>query len=243
MSSHGFDHATEAFEFIGKLDQIPSAQGVIGAMERSLALFGFENFIMTGLPHHDQRIESLVLLKKWPLEWYQRYTQQGYAQHDPIIQLCRQTVQPFEWSEALYDPEQNPKAHEIMKEAVAFGMRAGYCLPIHGLNGYEACLSMSGSHLDLTPQTKPAIHLMAMYAFERVRTILAPIPRTNPLTAREQETLRWAAMGKSAADTGEILGVTERTITAHVTSACLKLSAANKTHAVARALQHRLIQM
>jgi LuxR family quorum sensing-dependent transcriptional regulator len=225
------------------LDHIPSAQGVIGAMERSLALFGFENFIMTGLPHHDQRIESLVLLKKWPLEWYQRYTQQGYARHDPIIRMCRQTVQPFEWSEAPYDPEQNSRALEIMRGAVEFGMRAGYCLPIHGLNGYEACLSMSGSHLDLTPQTKPAIHLMAMYAFERVRTILHPVPQANPLTAREQETLRWAAMGKSAADTGEILGVTERTITAHITSACHKLSAANKTHAVARALQHRLIQM
>jgi LuxR family quorum sensing-dependent transcriptional regulator len=243
MSSHGFDYAIEAFEFIGKLDSLASAQGVIGAMEQSLAVFGFENFIMTGLPHTDQRIESLVLLKKWPLEWYRRYTHRGYDRHDPIIRLCRQTVQPFEWAEASYDPQKNPKALEIMEEAIEFGMRAGYCLPVHGLNGYEACLSMSGSHLDLTPQTKPAIHLMAMYAFERVRTLLEPAPRSNPLTAREQETLRWAALGKSAADTGEILGVTERTITAHITSACHKLSAANKTHAVARALQHRLIQM
>ena len=102
---------------------------------------------------------------------------------------------------------------------------------------------MSGPSLDLTPQTKPALHLMTMYAFERARLVLAPSPRPNPLTAREQETLRWAALGKSAADTGEILGVTERTITAHISSACRKLSAANKTHAVARALQHRLIKM
>jgi LuxR family quorum sensing-dependent transcriptional regulator len=243
MSDRGLSYETEAFEFVEELDRLSSTQEVIDAMERSFALFGFENFIMTGLPHPDQRIEGLVLLKKWPVEWYQRYTSKGFDRHDPVIRLCRQTVQPFEWTEAPYDPDTNPRASEVMRGAMEFGMSDGYCLPIHGLNGYEACLSMSGQHLDLTPRTKPAIHLMAMYAFERVRTILEPPRHANPLTTREQETLRWAALGKSAADTGEILGVTERTITAHITSACQKLNAANKTHAVARALQHRLIHM
>ncbi len=243
MSGRSFDHATDAFEFIESLDRLSSAGAIIDAMERSFARFGFENFIMTGLPHPEQRIEGLVLLKKWPVEWYQRYTRKGYDRHDPVIRLCRQTVQPFEWAEATYDPGTNPRAAEIMLGAAEFGMRQGYCLPIHGLNGYEACLSMSGTHPDLTPRTKPAIHLMAMYAFERARLLLAPSVQPNPLTARERETLQWAAMGKSAADTGEILGVTERTITAHIASACLKLSAVNKTHAVARALQHRLIRI
>jgi LuxR family transcriptional regulator, quorum-sensing system regulator BjaR1 len=243
MTDRVFDHATEAFAFIDTLDQLSTLQSVVDAMERSLALFGFENFIMTGLPHPGQHIDSLILLKKWPLQWYEVYTRRHYERFDPVIRQCRQSVQPFEWAEAPYDPQSNPEAAAVMQGATEFGMTQGYCLPIHGLNGYEACLSMSGPNLDLTPQTKPAIHLMAMYAFERARRIMAPHPRPNPLTAREQETLRWAAMGKSAADTGEILGVTERTITAHITSACQKLGAANKTHAVARALQHRLIQI
>ena len=243
MSGRSLDHTVQAFEFIEEFDRLASPQAIIDAMERSFAQFGFENFIMTGLPHPEQKIESLVLLKKWPLGWYERYTRNSYDRHDPVIRLCRRTVQPFEWSEAPFDPEMNPKGKEIMQGAADFGMRQGYCLPIHGLNGFEACLSMGGANLDLTPQTKPAIHLMAMYAFERARLVLAPSPRPNPLTAREREALRWAAQGKSAADTGEILGVTERTITAHIGSACAKLSAANKTHAVARALQHRLIEI
>lgn len=243
MPGCSFDHATEAFAFIEELDRLSTPQAIIDAMEGSFALFGFQNFIMTGLPHPEQRIEGLVLLKKWPVEWYRRYTQKGYDRHDPVIRQCRQTVQPFEWTEATYDPEASPRAEEVMRGAVEFGMKEGYCLPIHGLNGYEACLSMSGPHLDLTSRTKPAIHLMAMYAFERARQVMLPSPSPNPLTAREQETLRWAALGKSAADTGEILGVTERTITAHMASACHKLSAVNKTHAVARALQHRFIQL
>ncbi|MGO4573175.1 LuxR family transcriptional regulator [Microvirga sp. 2TAF3] len=243
MTDGYFNHAKEAFVFIESLDRLTTPQGVIDAMERSFTLFGFENFIMTGLPHPEQRIEGLVLLKKWPVEWYQLYIRRNYDRNDPVIRLCRQTVQPFEWAEAPYDAEIQPRAAEVMNGASEFGMQEGYCLPVHGLSGYEACLSMSGRHLDLTSRTKPAIHLMAMYAFERVRQILSPPIRTNPLTAREQETLRWAAVGKSALDTSEILGVTERTITAHIASACQKLNATNKTHAVARALQHRLIQI
>ena len=53
----------------------------------------------------------------------------------------------------------------------------------------------------------------------------------------------WAAAGKSAADTGEILGITERTVTAHIVSACQKLGAANKTQAVARAIQYKIINL
>lgn len=243
MSARAFDHATEAFGFIEALDRLSAPGEVIDAMAQAFARFGFENFIMTGLPHPDQRIESLVLLKKWPLEWYRLYTSRRYDRFDPVIRLCRRTVQPFEWPEAAGAAGDDPRTLEVMGGAREFGMRQGYCLPIHGLGGYEACLSMSGAALDLPPGSKPAVHLMAMYAFERARLLLDPSPSRNPLTSRERETLRWAALGKSAADTGAILGVTERTVTAHMASICQKLSAANKTHAVARALQYRLIEL
>lgn len=244
MASRAFDFATEAFSFIEALDRLDTPQAVIDAMERSLALFGFQNFIITGLPNPQEKIDGLIMLKKWPLDWYRLYTMQAYDRYDPVIRLCRNTVQPFEWSEAFYDCESEPQAALVMAGAREFGMKRGFCLPIHGLNGQEACLSMSGLHLDLTPRTKPAIHLMAMYAFERTRQFAYRNGSPhNPLTPREREALTWAAHGKSAADTGEILGVTERTITAHIASACQKLGASNKTHAVARAMHHRLIRI
>lgn len=243
MADHAFDHADEAFTFIENLDAIPTADGVIDAMQRSFSLFGFENFIITGLPHPKERFEQVVLIRKWPQGWFEIYAREDYVRVDPVIRLCRNTVQPFEWTEAPFDPEREKRAAEVMHRATDFRMARGFCLPVHGLQGYEACLSMSGVDLDLTPRTKPALHLMAMYAFERARQILHPggLPRQAPLTPREKEALTWAALGKSAADTGEILGITERTVTAHIVSACQKLAAANKTQAVARAVQHRLI--
>ena len=243
MRGSHFSYAEEAFAFIESLDLLASPEAVMDAMEKALSLFGFENFIMTGLPGPRERFEQAVLARKWPEGWFEIYAREDYVRVDPIIRQCRNTVQPFEWREAALDPQNEPRALEVMNRAVDYRMREGFCLPVHGINGYEACLSMSGTSLDLSSRTKTALHLMSMYAFERIRSQIGPAPRSKSLTSREKEMLVWAAAGKSAADTGEILGITERTVTAHIVSACHKLEASNKTHAVARALQYRLISV
>jgi LuxR family transcriptional regulator, quorum-sensing system regulator BjaR1 len=245
VTDHRFDYATEAFEFIERLDSLPSVKAIVDEMAKSFSLFGFENFVITGLPNLKEKFDQVVILKKWPMGWFDIYTREDYVRVDPVIRLCRNSVQPFEWSEAPYDREKEPRAAEVMDRATDFRMRDGFCLPIHGINGYEACFSMSGANLDLSPRTKPALHLMTMYAFERARLLLAPVSRRTAelLTPREREALMWAAAGKSAADTGEILGITERTVTAHIVSACQKLDATNKTQAVARALQYKIINL
>ena len=214
------------------------------AMEASLSLFGFDNFIMTGLPGPGRNFEQVVLLRKWPAGWFEIYTGHDYVRLDPVIRHCRNTRPALRVDGGpASTPKREPRALEVMNRAVDYGMKRGFCLPIHGINGYEACLSMSGTALDLSSRTKPALHLMSMYAFERIRSHRIPAPSNLPkhLTSREREMLVWAAAGKSAADTGDILGITERTVTAHIVSACQKLEATNKTQAVARALQYRLI--
>ena len=224
VPDRGFDYAAEAFTFIEALEGLSTASDVMNAMERTFALFGFENFIITGcrtVASDSSRSCSLQVA----LGWFELYAREDYVRSDPVIRLCRKTTRPFEWSEAPYDAQQEKRADEIMRRAVDFGMARGFCLPIHGIQGYEACLSMSGADLDLSARTKPAIHLMAMYAFERTRTIVSPAHQepSDGLTPREREALTWAAAGKSAADTAEILGITVRTVTAHIVSACQKL--------------------
>jgi LuxR family quorum sensing-dependent transcriptional regulator len=244
MRDLAFSYADEAFSFIEGLDRIDDSDRVMDAMEKSFAVFGFENFIITGLPNPKERFEELVVVRKWPAGWFEIYAQEDYVRVDPVIRLCGRTVHPFEWSEAPYDPEREPRALEVMCRATDFRMARGFCLPIHGLNGYEACLSMSGVDIDLDHRTKPAIHLMALYAFERVRQLVHPEnPRHNPLTPREREVLTWAAAGKCAAATAQILGITERTVVAHLTNAGEKLGAVTKTHAVAKAIRHGLISV
>ena len=73
-----------------------------------------------------------------------------------------------------------------------FGLKRGFSLPVHGLGGTEACVSLGGVTPDLDAATKPALHLVAMYAYEQARKLIpAPPPvDEHPLTAREREVLR-----------------------------------------------------
>jgi LuxR family quorum sensing-dependent transcriptional regulator len=245
MPTENFDCAREAFSFIENLDRLNTIDDVLNSLELSLGVFGFENFVLTGLPNPQQRFEKMVVLRKLPMGWFELYASKDYVRVDPVVRMCRKTVHPFEWAEAPYNVDIEPRAAEVMHRATDFRLARGFCLPIHGTTGYEACLSMSGVHLDLSARTKPAIHLMAIYAYERIRQIIGPemFKSDNPLTSRETEVLKWSAMGKSASEVGEILSITKRTVDEHSVRAARKLRAQNKMHAVAKALQHRLIDL
>jgi LuxR family transcriptional regulator, quorum-sensing system regulator BjaR1 len=234
-----------AFTFIEALASLNSVDQVLGSVAEAFGAFGFENFVASIIPRPRQRFKQVCFVHKWPPGWFELYEAENYVHHDPVARKCRETVDPFEWKDARYDISSEPISYEIMNRAADFGMKQGFCLPIHGLNGFEACISLSGSELDLDPKNKPALHLMSMYAFEKLRILSdhgEGIQKTN-LTPREREVLNWAAAGKSAWETGQILDITKRTVDQHVVTASSKLGASNKTQAVAIAIHNRMISI
>ncbi len=62
------------------------------------------------------------------------------------------------------------------------------------------------------------------------------IPSKSPITLREGECLSWAAVGKTASEIAEILNISEHTVHFHTKNAIKRLNAANKTHAVVKAM-------
>jgi len=239
------DCAARALDFVESLDDCGDQTQVAVAVQAILCEFGFDHFVITGLPNPNDRLDQLLVIARLPAGWYEHYADSNYMACDPVFRNCRATTTPFEWEEAPYDPDSDAAADEVMQRARDFGMARGFSVPIHGPDGYEACFSMSGRTPDLSGRTKPAMHMVAMYAFERARQVARKPLRgvANPLTRREQEVLTWAALGKSARDTAEILKITERTAVAHTVNATHKLGAANRTQAVVRAMQSKFIRV
>jgi DNA-binding CsgD family transcriptional regulator len=64
---------------------------------------------------------------------------------------------------------------------------------------------------------------------------------TVHLSPREREVLQWAARGKSAVDTGVILGISPHTVTFHRRGAMKKFDVTNLRQAVAAAVAAALI--
>ena len=67
--------------------------------------------------------------------------------------------------------------------------------------------------------------------------------KDQTLTPRELECLKWAALGKTGADTAKILTVSEATVAFHLKNAISKMHAASKAHAVALALSRGWIDL
>jgi LuxR family quorum sensing-dependent transcriptional regulator len=236
------DFGREAFEFIYRLDQLSTIGEVMDATAHMLARYGFEHFSFSGVPRSSHSMPGVVLAHRIPGELFKLYVERRYADVDPTMRHLRRTTEPFNWLDVPYDSEREPRAAELIDVVKDFGLSQGYFVPIPSAAGTYGNVWMAGPWPDLTARTKPALHLMGLYAFDRVHRLLGPLPNQWPrLTTREREVLIWIASGKSAWEIGEILGIAKRTVDEHAQTATRKLGAANRTQAVAIAVRDCLI--
>lgn len=232
----------DALAFVDAVERLTRLDDVTAAMEQSLAPFGIESFIATGLPTKRQPFEELVMVSRWPAEFFMLYIENDYARIDPLWRRSVQSRLPFAWDTDAYRANPDPRVVGMMRHAARVGMRRGFLVPIHGPSGEEGCVSTAAADLDLTAQAKASIHLISLYGFERMRSLRGPLPeKRTMLTAREREVLTWAAQGKSASQISETLSISKRTVDEHTQTAARKLGAANRTQAVAIALRDRII--
>ncbi|MBS4098875.1 MAG: helix-turn-helix transcriptional regulator [Sulfuricella sp.] len=70
----------------------------------------------------------------------------------------------------------------------------------------------------------------------------APLRKTRILTRREKECLLHSAHGQTASQISRMLNVTYDTVVFHLSNACRKLGASNRTEAVAIAITLGLIK-
>lgn len=81
--------------------------------------------------------------------------------------------------------------------------------------------------------------LMSMLKLDGGSASLCDSDRT--LRPRQIECLIWAEKGKSARDTGQILGISQRTVEKHLEQACQSLGVRTRIQAVVRARQLGLL--
>src|SRR5579863_4951512 len=228
------DFGREAFDFIDRLEQLPSIDAVMDAAGHHLANYGFNHFLFGGVPRSADDLPGIVLAHRIPSELFRTYVERRYADVAPAARHLRRTTEPFRWLDAPYDPERERKAAEFVAVVKDFGMEQGLVVPIPSAAGTYGNAWMSGPKPELTARTMPALHLIGLYTFDRVHRLAGPLPdRWRHLTEREREVLTWMASGKSSWEIGEILGIAKRTVDEHSQTLQRKLGAASRPHAVA----------
>jgi DNA-binding CsgD family transcriptional regulator len=107
---------------------------------------------------------------------------------------------------------------------------------------------LAGKKVEKDKRTTAILKYLTPHLAEATKEIFTPnlskhrAVKRMKLTSRELEVLKWIEQGKSTWDVSMILNRSERVIKWHVNNVMKKLSALNRTHAVAIALRHGLIE-
>ncbi|MBL0150528.1 MAG: autoinducer binding domain-containing protein [Ideonella sp.] len=168
------------------------------------------------------------------------------VRRDPVLQHCRRQSVPIIWDQATYTEQ---GLGEMWEEQARFGYVNGIAMSLHLPEGRHFTLGVDRDRplpRDRQELTRLVadLQLFAVYAQEAATRLLCPnvteivVPK---LTLREVEVLQWTMEGKTAWEVGAILGISERTAVMHLNNAMHKLDAANKHHAVVKALKLGLI--
>lgn len=234
---------TDPFVCVEALRRAQTREALRDTLRDALEPHGLVYSVITSLPQNAADLGSAILHDDLPTGWSDHYLRSGFLHHDPVARRCRTSPVPFAWSEAPYDPVRDPFAARVMAQARSAGMRSGFCVPVFGVGGSIGCVSFSGSGARVTSKTAGGIVMLALGAFEAAARIADPercTPRPT-LTDRERQVLMMLAKGHCTQEIARRLGIAERTVLAHVSSSCRKLDAVNRNHAVAIAINERIL--
>ena len=238
------DIRRSAFEFVQDIERLSTTGEIMDAMGALLKKHGFEYHCVSFLATATETLEDVLLSNRLPEEWLKLYIEREYVHDDPAFRYAKTVVRPFRWfKESAYDPEREPRAAEVVQRARDFGILDGFLIPVASTAGRMGQIWFGGRTLDLPERQFPALHLMAIYAFDRILKLRgSPARHQASLTPREREILTWVANGKSTWEIGEALHISSRTVKEHIKHLCPKLGAVSRTQAVMIAVRDKIIQ-
>lgn len=238
------DRMKTALDFIEGIKHESSMERTLKSLRDLGSQYGFDSFLLTGVPNPGRRMDGYIMLSGWNQTWLEHYLKNDYVQVDPVARRLRGAAEPFVWSEAIAAMKEiRPEEQRVMDEAAELGMRDGFCVPVYDLDGRQSVLSMAAHKVDLDEADRGMLHLVGIYVQNRVRELitLQPAAEAPRLSRRERECLQWIAEGKTSWEISGILSISESTAEWYITCATRKLGASNRAQAVAIGMRHGLI--
>jgi LuxR family transcriptional regulator, quorum-sensing system regulator BjaR1 len=228
--------------------------------------YGFAsfNFLDTGSSH----LDAPFFIGTLKPDFLNGYIENKLVHVDPCVARARRTNTPFSWGDVPVPQNRGIRksgAQKTMEFAYDHGFQEGFIVPFH----FSDAIGRVNSSLIVFFWSDPAqrfqflvskkkyeMHLIMIYWAQRAVDVIGEQYRSGApfgnrdaptvgqvLTDRERDVLSWAARGKSALDTADILDLSEDTVKTHIRNALKKLDANNKTHGVTKAIYLGLISV
>ncbi len=237
--------AAKAIAVIEASKHVAAADDLLALYRTAFAELGFPYFCLAeGVQAGGIRSGQTFLGEVKP-SWARHYAEHGLAARDPMVDRAMEQLSPFIWSEVHFD---NSEARRVMNQAADFGIRDGFVVPIHHLDGSMWGVSLGSEQtLDLSADERAAAHLLCLYFGAQgellTRDATAPPKRRPLLSPRQRECLQWARYGKTDWEISEILSLSQATVIDHMNAAKRRLGVHTRTQAVIEALALGLISL
>ncbi len=227
-----------------ELQEIETDYDVFQFLKRVCEEFDYGKFAVMFLPGKGETdLSAHFLVSNWPPELLKTYDELKLLTNSPIIAGIRETIEPLFWE--LEEINKKRGKQEYNKSVTLFrefDMLSGVYFPTYSASGKRGAVSFSGKRGPLDADELAVLHMVSLYVYNRVfevtNTAVKDVPR---ITTREAECLLWASRGKTNAEIGTILSISENTVSGYITAISQKLNAVNKTHAVAKAMRNNLL--
>jgi LuxR family transcriptional regulator, quorum-sensing system regulator BjaR1 len=187
---------------------------------------------------------ELVPLSPTSHELLLPYAQSGTVLLDPLAQLCLETSIPFVWEEELMLAHHHTPVRRAFSQAHDFAAPDTEEWSGEPFSGLRARVRYAGLSENFDTDARCELNALGTVLHQRMgelHRIIAKRHQPLHLTEREQETLKWGALGKTSDDIAIILGLTKRTVDQHFENAARKLGTHNRVQTVVMAYKHRLI--
>ncbi len=202
--------------------------------------FTYGTLMREPLPE-DDLLGSVVLESTVSLQFLHTFDQNRFLPHCPVLSRVASSLMPQCWS-LDDDNSQSPYPVRMERLMRQFGIINGVMIPVNGLNGQRHILRLDGDCNRPTQAALNEIGMLALHAFDVFNRLYQPdLGASKALTKRELEVIHWTSQGKTSAEIGQILSLSDHTINAYLNNAMKKLDCVNRTQLVAKAIRIRLI--
>lgn len=242
--------ARTPFEIAGEVDRVEALQNSFEQLRAAALDWGFDgvaygNFLTQLDPVAESRNENAKLIT-YAQDWREFYFRERYQDHDVLFALAAANSGPILWRDARSIPSLTRMQRRVFRDGYDAGHKHGITVSFHSAKGFSATMSLasSGNEGDIYGSVLPLVGLAAQFngIYEAIN---APknlnLPPRN-VGARERECLLWAARGKSAAEIGVILGLSERTVYTYFMRIGRKLNVYGRIPCVVAATRLGIIQ-
>jgi len=164
-------------------------------------------------------------------DWLRKYRESNYALIDPVLAHARHGVGPREFKQLTFNKGWDDLTRRFLNDAKQVGLDAGVTVPLRAADIFGFVnLHFESDRSD----NSQSFEKLLLFANNFCEALDRSFPEQNDyrayelLTLRERQVLYWARTGKTSWEISIILGITERTVVAHISKSTVKLSCVNR---------------